>query len=369
MKAMVCIRARFLMLSVLLMVGISAVAQNSDSAQIKTEIARLKQIVKDTSIADKDLAPIAKMAEDSLEAASAALHSGQTYLALEKLGLAEDWLQGARAADNKKAVETGGLPAFQSHWNEVSIRLTALDKDAHSRQWTNTPLAVRALAEAAQGKAIPLLEGGQGFAVATKPTDGLLYVGEAQGEADFATFLASLTFTETKAPFPLRSLLPELQALQTKTNAAFHPPKSIELHTRFIALNSQLKLARELDASKFYAGALYAYLEAVRHYGMLGTPTLDADQQAMVKEDIAAQRKKLAASSSDDSLAQLFLQRAESYMAHPDGSAPSGDEWRGAHVIVDQVLPAYFAAKRPATAVATSSAKTVEITLVRWPYT
>ena len=369
MKAIVPTRASLVMLSLLLAVAISAAGQNSVSTQINTEIARLKQVAKDSPISDKDAAPIAKMAVDSLEAASAALSSGQTYLALEKLGQAEDLLQAARGADDKKAVETGGLPAFQSQWNKVSLRLTALDKDTHSRQWANTPLAVRALAESAQGKAIPLLEGGQGFAVATKPTDGLLYLGEAQGEADFAAFLASLTFTDAKTPFPLRSLLPEVQALQVKTNAAFHPPKSIELHTRFIALNSQLKLAQELDATKFYAGALYAYLEAVRHYGMLSAPPLEADQQAMVKEDIAAQRKRLNSSSSDDSLAQLFLQRAESYITHPDGSAPSADEWRGARVVIDQVLPAYFAAKKPATAVATATGKTVEVTLVRWPYT
>jgi len=370
MKAIVGGSTRLAMLGLLLAVGISpAAAQKSVTAQINAEIARLKQQVNDSHIADKDLVPIAKMADDALQGASAALQSGQTYLALERLGQAEDWLQGARAADNKAEVEKGGLPAFQSQWNKASVRLAALDKDAHSRKWTDTPLAVQALAEAAQGKATPLLEGGQGFAVATKPTDGLLYLGEAQAQADFAAFLATLTFNDTKTSFPLRSLLPELQSLQTKTNAAFTPPKSIDLHTRFIALNSYIKLAEELDASKFYAGALYAYLEAVRHHGMLDMPPLDVDQQAKVKKDIASQRKSLAASSADDSLAQLFLQRAESYLAHSDGSASSADEWRGARVILDQVLPAYFAARKPASLVATSSGKTVEITLVRWPYT
>ncbi len=368
MKATIWGITCLVMLTLLLAHAASAV-QNPVYTQIDQEIARLKQIVKETHIADKDLAQAAKAAEDSLAAASAALGSGQVYLALEKLGPAEDLLQGARCADNKAAVEKGGLPAFQSQWNNASVHLAALDRDAHSRKWANTPLAVQALAEAAQGKAIPLLEGGQGFAVATKPTDGLLYVGEAEGDAEYAVFLAGLEFTDTKSRFPLRSLLPELQKLQEKTNAAFQPPKSIELHSRFIALNSQLKLAQELDASKFYAGALYAYMEAVRHYGLLDAPPLNAEQQAKVKDAIASERTKLAASSSDESLAQLLLQRAESYTAHADGSAPSADEWRAARVIVDQVLPAYFAAKKPAGPTATASATTIEITLVRWPYT
>jgi hypothetical protein len=197
----------------------------------------------------------------------------------------------------------------------------------------------------------------------------LLYVGQAEGEAEFATFCASLTFTGKQPTFPLRSLLPELQHLQQKTNAAFQPPQSIDLHSRFIALNSQIKLAQELDATKFYAGALYAYMEAMRHYGMLRQPPLDASKQAALQQDLASERKKLADSPGDNSLAQLFLERAESYAKHPDGSAPSPDEWRGARVILDQVMPAYYAAQKTAAPLEQASGKTVDITLVRWPYT
>ncbi len=364
-------RKLFLLLPVLgaLALSFPAAANDSATSQIKTAIARLQQSIKDKPVTDKDFAPIATMAQDALKASAAAIDSGQLYLALEKLGQAEDLLQGARTAADKAEVEKGGLSAFQSQWNKVSLRLTALDKEAHAKQWNGAPLAVRALAEAAQGKAIPLLEGGQGFAVATGPKDGLLYVGQAEGEAEFATFCASLKFAETQPAFPLRSLLPELQSLQEKTNAAFQPPQSIELHGRFIALNSQIKLAQELDASRFYAGALYAYMEAMRHYGMLHEPPLDAAKQAELKQDLASERKKLAASSGDNSLAQLFLERAESYTAHPDGSAPTADEWRGARVILDQVLPARYAAQKPAAPLERASGKTVDITLVRWPYT
>ncbi len=356
-------------LILLVTLSLSAVAEDAAAVQIKAELARLQQSIKDKPVTDKDVVPIATIAEGTLNAAAAALNAGQLYLSLEKLGQAEDLLQGARRMENKTEVEKGGLAAFQSQWNATSLRLTALDKGFRARTWNRSPLAVRALAEAAQGKAIPLLEGGQGFAVAKGPKDGLLYVGEAEGEAEFAAFCASLVFTGEQAAFPLRSLLPELLSLQQKTNSAFQPPKSIDLHTRFIALNSQIKLAQELDASRFYAGALYAYLEAVRHYGMLDAPPLDAAKQRALKTDLAAEREKLAASSGDDSIAQLFLDRAESYTSHPDGSAPSADEWRGASVVVDQVLPAYYAAQKPAAAIERVSGKTVDITLVRWPYT
>jgi hypothetical protein len=358
-----------LLLNVLTGIGVPSTTQTTAPSQIKAEISRLQQSLKDTPIADKNFAEVPSMVEGTLKAATEEVNAGQLYLALEKLGQAESLLHGARRASAKGEVEKGGLPAFESQWKTVSLRLNTADKDAHAKQWNHAPLAVRALSEAAQGKAIPLLEGAQGFAVATGPKDGLFYIGQAEGESDFGTFCASLSLVDKGAAFPLRSWLPELQNMQAKANAAFQPPQSIDLHSRFIALNSTIKLAQELDASRFYAGALLSYLEAVRHYGMLKAPPLDAAKQAQLKQDLAAERTKLAVSSGDDSLAQLFMERAQSYAVHPDGSAPTADEWRGARVILDQVLPAYYAAKKPAAQIAQAPGKTVEITLVRWPYT
>ena len=353
----------------LLLISSALLSPAQDVSQVKAEIARLQQSLKDSPITGKDFEGLNSAVADLLKGANDALAAGHFYLGLEKLGQAENLLQGAHRAADTAAVDKGGLPAFEADWGKVSLRLTALDKDAHSREWKHAPLAVRALSEAAEGRAIPLLEGGRGFATANGPKDGLFYVGQAEGEAAFATFCASLKLTAKPAAFRARSLLPELQTLQDKANAAFQPPKSIDLHPRFIALNSQIKLAQELDSSRFYAGALYAYLEAVRHFGMLDTPPLDSAQQATLKGDLADEQKKLSASTSDDSLAQLFLERAESYSAHPDGSAPTADEWRSARIILDQVLPAYHAAQKPASPLQRASGKTVDITLVRWPYT
>ena len=326
-------------------------ASSPAAQQMKAEIARLQQTIKEKPVTDKDLADIVSAADNTLKEAGDAAAAGQIYLSLEKLGRAQNLLGAARRGADKSEVEKGGLPAFESQWGKVSLRLTAQDLETHTRDWKNAPLAVRALAQAAQGRAIPLLEGGRGFATANGPKDGLLYVGQAEGEADFAVFCTSLNLTSRPPSFQLRSFLPELQKLQEKTNAEFQPPKSIDLHSRFIALNSAIKLAEELDASKFYAGSLYIYLEALRNYGMLDQQPLDASQQARVKQDVADTRRKLAGSaSSDESIAELFLERAESYTAHADGSAPTADEWRSARIILDQVLPAYYAAQKPAKA-------------------
>ena len=297
-----------------------------------------------------------------------ALRVGYLYLSLQKLAVADDLLAGARLVLEKTETVESGLPAFEAEWEKARKRLTATDQQARQRSGKVLPAAVQALAEVAQGKIIPLLEGGRGFAVSTKPGDGLFYIGQAEGNAEFAKFCASLKFAG-KEPFPLRSVLPELQGLQEKTNVAYRPPQSVDLHPRFIQLNSALKLAKELEATKFYAGALLEYLEAVRDYGMLSASPVEAAKQATLQQGLAKERTRLTDSRRDESIAQLFVERAESQMAHADGSAPSADEWRSASVILEQVLPAYRAALEAVAPVERGSRKTVNITLVRWPYT
>jgi hypothetical protein len=358
-----------LALFVWVLVFVSAAPAQDAATSIKNEIERLQQSLKEKTVSDPNFAEAGDMAKAALQAAAQASDAGDYYLSLESLGRAEDLMGGIRAIVDRASLVKEGLPAFESAWGAASLRLTALDKKAHERAWGTTAGAVRALSEAAQGKAIPLLDGARGFAIAKGPADGLFYMGQAEGEAEFARFCAGLTLPAAKAKFPLRSYVPELQTLQAKANAAFQPPRSIELHPRFIALNSTIKLAEELDSTRFYAGALYQYLEAIRHYGMLEAPPLDDAGQSRLKEDLAAARKKLMSSTNDDSIAQLFLERAESQTSHADGSAPTADEWRSARVTLDQVLPAYSAARPPASPRQEASGKTVEITLVRWPYT
>jgi hypothetical protein len=259
--------------------------------------------------------------------------------------------------------------AFEAEWKTVSQSLAKLNQQSRNKDWSSSPVAVRALSETALARSVPLLDGGRGFAISTKPADGLLYLGQAQGEAAFAYFASGLSLAQTSAAMPLRSYLPELQKLQARTNQAFQPPRSVQLHQRFIALNSALKLAQELDMQKFYAGSLYQYLEATRHFAMLDAPAVEPARQSALQARLADSLKDLSASKLDNSIAQLFLERSISQIAHPDGSPATPDEWRSAQVTLDQVLPTYLATQQPAVALPLSNAKTVQLTLVRWPYT
>jgi len=351
----------------LLVCASAAPAQDTSSkntATINAEIERLQKSLKDKPIANPDMGNMNSMIGDTLKDAQAALSAGRLYLCLEKLGQAEDFLAGARSVDDQAAAVKDNLPAFESLWNKTSIELAAFTGSPRKPEQA----AVRALAEAAQGRIHPLLEGGRGFATATQPRDGLFYMGQARGEAEFAAFLNKLNPPAKPSRFPFRSVLTELQALQEKTNAAFQPPRSIEMHPRFIALNSALKFARELDASRAYAGALYQYLEAVRHFGMLDATAPEAAKQAALRGAVEKLSGSLG-SQRDDSIAKLFLERAGSQINKPEGSQPSADEWRSAQVILEQVLPAYYGTLKPAAPSQGRAERTATLTLVRWPYT
>ncbi|HEY2390729.1 MAG TPA: hypothetical protein VGK22_06120 [Candidatus Angelobacter sp.] len=339
------------------------------SSQIKTEITRLQQSLKDKPIADPGMPELGSDITASLNSANATLTAGNLYLSLIQLGSATDLLQGARCVIEKGSAVQDSLPAFESEWGKASLQLTALNKTVQTKDWSHATAGIRALAEAAQGRSIPLLEGGRGFATATKPKDGLFYLGQAQGEAEFAVFVSRLSAAHKTTSPLLRSLLPELEALQEKTNAAFQPPRSIDMHPRFIALNSAIKFARELDSSKAYAGALYEYLDALRHYGMLAPAIPDAAKQAALRSSVDDQIKKISASKRDDSIAQIFLERADGWLNKPDGTATAPDEWRSVRVILEEVMPAYYAALKPAAPMQQHAARTATLTLVRWPYT
>ena len=72
---------------------------------------------------------------------------------------------------------------------------------------------------------------------------------------------------------------------------------------------------------------------------------------------------KLGSSKDDDSIAQIFLQRAAAQSTGTD------DERKSARVIAATVIPAYYAARKPAAGLTRAGGKTIELTLVRWPYT
>jgi hypothetical protein len=353
----------------------AASSQRDAPAKIEAEINRLRKSL----AAEPDSNPQWKepktAIERTLDQAVDDLRSGRLYLSLELLSGALVSFRGFERANGKTDDELfkEGLSGIEAEVIKARVELARSVQQSRQDGSADAALVVRALAEQAQGEAAELIEGGRGFALLTgvasdrlnNYSSALYYVGNSEGQSEVIGFYDSLSLPRTGVPFPLRSVSTELGPLQDRTTASFRPPRAIEQHADFIRLNATLKQAEELDAAHLYAGALYQYLDAVQQFAKLGAEAPDAQKQSKLKVDIQELRARLSASKQDSSLAQLFLERAESRLAQ----SPGDDDWKTIGAIVEQVMPAYFAMLKPAPVQDHPAKAGVTVTLVRWPYT
>jgi hypothetical protein len=353
----------------------AASSQRDAPAKIDAEVNLLRKSLAAKPDSDPPWKEQKAAIEQTLDQATDDLRGGRLYLSLERLSAALVSFRGLERANGKTDDEllNEGLPGIETEAKKARVELARSVQGSQQDASANVSLVVRALAEKAQGEAAELIEGGRGFALLTDaPSDrvnnyssALYYVGNSEGQSESIAFYKSLNLPRAGVPFALRSVSPELGLLQDQTTAAFKPPRSSEQHADFIRLNATLKQAGELDAAHQYAGALYQYLDAVQQFRKLAAATPDAQKQSKLKADVQEMHSRLAASKQDSSLAQLFLERAESRLA----KSPGDDDWKTIQAIVDQVMPAYFAMFKPAPVQDHPAVAQVTVTLVRWPYT
>ncbi|HET9695480.1 MAG TPA: hypothetical protein VFP40_01355 [Terriglobales bacterium] len=358
-------RPLLLITALLVFVG-SSIAQ-SGNVQVKSRIDALREFAAAQSPDDENWKDLKPGVERYLMLSEEALKAGHLYFAIEELGKANEYANAYRFMKQGPATLT--MSAFESQWKKSSVQLAALDREAKQRKWVGVPIAVRALAESAQGQGPTLVEASRAYATVTNAEAGYFYLGQANADEEFAKFVHGLGVKSKNTAFAPRSILPEIQKLQDKINAAFVPPRSIEKHKEFIRLNSTLKLAGELDAAQLYAGALYQYLQSVVQFQLLDAKDLDAGQQATLRDQIAVARKKVESSHSDDSLAQMFVERSETLIANKAGKDATQEEWTNASVVVSAALPAYYQVLASHEKMPSQQKDAVTVTLVRWPYT
>ncbi|HEU5453011.1 MAG TPA: hypothetical protein VFU76_13545 [Terriglobales bacterium] len=348
--------------SVLLIFSVTLLAQApAQDASIAREIHQLRKAAGAQPPSD-DWNSLKARVMQSLDLADRAARAGRNYLALEEMGRAMVVLEA-----NQEAAQSAeaGLKQFEKAWSKASVQLVADDQKARQWDWGSAPAAVRAIGETAQGESLVLLEAARAYAGATQPQAGYFYVGQAKAQAHLAQFAHTLELrvSQTSAP---RDVSDEIRDLQQQINAEFQPPKSIERHSDFIVLNATLKLAGDLNRQKFYAGALYKYLAAVQLLAMLDRNVPAQDARGQLRDAVAAARKALNA-KRDDSIAQIFVERAETLVI--SDAQPSDADWANAQAIVRKVLPAYEAAVAASRQPKRQAASLVRLTLVRWPYT
>lgn len=357
--------AFFIVLAVTSLLGSNPPQQN-DTAKIAAEVQRLQKLAADQkSEGDwKDLEP---MVTKLLARAEEGVKTGRPYAALEDVVRVRVYLEAY--ANSRVSGDAATMTAFETAWKKADVELVAMDRSSKERMWAERPLVQRALAESAQGQSLTLVEASRAYATVTNANAGYYYLGEAKANAEVASFVYALRLPNTGQRVPLRSWLAELRALQKKVNAEFVPPKSIERHSDFIRVNSAIKLAGDLDAAKLYGGALYQYLTAVQLFAAMNAEVPDKQRQVELRKRLEEWKEKLTTARRDDSLAQMFEQRAELWINRTDGVEVGPEQWKAAWSVVNAVLPAYEQALSAVPAVEMESKKLVTLTLVRWPYT
>jgi hypothetical protein len=337
------------------------------SPEIAAELARWTKQLEDTSRADEFWNSVKPGATTMLTQAGQALADGRRLMAVERLLAGRHNLSAANYVNGLPAGAGADPAVLESEWQRMGGVL-GLDRPRPSAADVAPSGSAyrRAVQEAAFLQLKINYDASLAYGRNTTPQSGLAYIGIAQAHREIGELAASIVPEDGRRAPRLRSLRPDVDALQAELLTAYRPPASIENHPDFIATSALLKEARELDAAGLPYGALYRYLQAAMRYGMLTRTPEAARSRTGLDARIAEARARASAGRTDHSLAVLFVERAEFDLAHAaaaDAPVPI------AHAVIDDVLPRYYAALEPSTAAPRPADAPVTITLVRWPYT
>ena len=237
---------------------------------LSAEIERWQAFVKDNASTDETWSEIKGSTQPMLESAAQALRDGRRLVAIQRLASASAYLEAARYLQERPPEALRDAAGFQAEWRSMGTVLAADLAPAPSALAGVTPAALRALGESALLQVRGYYESGLEYGQNTMAKYGLIYLGIAQGQRDFAAFARTLSEPSTKKPPSVRPLSAELDWLEDEMLAAYRPPASIDRHPAFIGASSSLKEARELDAAGLRYGALYKYLQAAVRLAVLG---------------------------------------------------------------------------------------------------
>lgn len=330
--------------------GVAGEAKDPLTAELERWSAFLK-----SKPADKAWTDVRQDNEPVLARAEEALRSGHRLVALQRVVNAKADLATAEYVLGRTSAQRKDQAAFEAEWARLGGVMRAdLGVPSPAALEDMRPAAVRAMGEAALSQVPIYYEASRAYGQATMPDAGLYYLASAKAQRDVVEFLRGLSEPTSRREPPVRSIAPELEALEAEVLAAYRPPASVDRHPEFITLSSALKEARELDAAGLRYGALLRYLQSAQRFAALrpAPPSVGADALKELESRLSAG----AAGDVDHSLGQMFLETAK------------GDATL-VPVIAGDVLPRYFAALEPARPQPPKPAPRVTVTLVRWPYT
>jgi hypothetical protein len=320
------------LVAVSLLVNSFAVARQNRQApkaeaQLSVEIRRLKQLLLTLKSQEGD-------GQFSFQQTEAAWQSGYPYLSLYYVRQLRMALEPVAYQQAGAKIQSQGLEAFESEWRRLGEQLDRGRAALKTGSDDRLPAAVRAMMEISLSQVQPYYTSGRLYGLNTTVESGLYYLGQALAHLDFATYCRQLQVLRPRHRLPLRSLEPELKQIEAQTVAAFKEAEGSNRQPLYNAVNSSLKLARELNAERRYSGALLQYLEACLRLNLIGA---EASDKQRVTAQGARLHRRLVATTTDQSIGLLFWQMAEQALQEANQKSITL-----AAVILDKVLPLYF---------------------------
>jgi hypothetical protein len=332
---------------------------------LTADVSRWSHFIKENPSKDEMWIQIKDGSEPILKRAETALRDGRRFLALHRLSAVRVNLSASVYLAERGDLKGSDDSRFEAEWKRVGSLLSPDSWPPSTRAFDGvTPAAVRAIGEAALPQAHIYHEASLEYGRNTMPQYGLYYLGAALAQRDFVAFCRKLSAPSERPPVPIRSLRPELDALENEVLSAYRPPAAIDGHSIFITVSGTLKEARELDAAGLHHGALLRYLQAAARFSPLRSMK-PQPEKAVLEEKLRDLGVRLSEQKSDSSIGRLFLELAQEDLADP--VTPGSPAVAAA--IVDDVLPRYFATLLPTSAEPSRPTPAVTVTLVRWPYT
>jgi len=332
---------------------------------LAADIDRWSKYLRENPSKDELWTQIKEATTPVLAKAEEAMHDGRSYLALQRLAPARANLAAQVYVDEVPESRRKDMAAFEAEWARLGRTLAAdLRTPSPGALASVTPAAVRAVGEASVPQVRTFYDASLEYGRNTMADSGFFYLASARAQKDFVQFCRYLSRPAKGRAPALRSIAPEIDALEDELLALYRPPASIDRHRDFITASATLKEARELDGWGLRYGALLRYLQAAQRIAALRTPAPSLNGEALTAR-LAELDRRLGASGRDDSIGRIFLEAAQGDLAHLE----AGKKSEVAPVMAEDVLPRYFAALEPPKARPAKPPASVTVTLVRWPYT
>jgi hypothetical protein len=323
--------------TLLLILATSFTCQAQDAAkQLVTVTNEIERKLSTPKITDD----LNKQCTSDVVAAHNALKLGHLFLSLYTIRTCYVELESLSYAASKADVAAKGAEAFEQEWRQSAATLNDKEQKLPRVGLRQVPAVAIALADASQIQVNSYYQSGRLIALKSNIAEGLLQLGRATANLDFAIFCHGLHFPAPKSTMEFRSVAPELKKLGTAALRTYKSADAGTTQAEFIGLKSNLEVAGELNAASKFEGALFKYLESQLYFGLIITSAEKQDLQHL-RERSREMGKLLTAGKNDNSIALFFWQMAEMSL-NPQGSEPTQDQIKRAVVILNIVLPDYF---------------------------